>query len=118
MLSTNQLIEALNEAISDEFVEEVFRQEVILPAEGDHFEVELGGKWVKIPTSAELNVLTKVLVVDCTVARSIGVYQVQLGIGKMACHDNGIVEVRYCFATLFFNAQKRLTTYDFHRTMS
>ncbi len=70
-----------------------------------------------IPSGVQLEVIAKSL---HTYSYDIGFghhYQVQVAIGGVTSLEHGIVDARYCFATLFYNLALKLITIDFHREM-
>jgi len=44
-------------------------------------------------------------------------YRVQVAIGGIQRKSHGILYAKYCFATLYYNAESRLITADFHKDM-
>jgi hypothetical protein len=118
MKTTNQVVSILDEALEDSVVVQVFSHLAHEMSQDDVFEVEVSeDKYIKIPADVSVSILTKVFVKDYTTDLKFGVYRVQIGIGDVVCRVNGIVEVQYCFATLYFNDEKKLNTFDFHTIM-
>lgn len=113
-MTTTQVEVALDEALSDSYIFEVFTKVVSEMSHNGFYQVEAAeDKFIQIPVDAGISVLTKCFVKNSTTEIKFGTYIVQVALGSVVCRKNGVIEVQYCFAILYFNDEKKLNTFDF-----
>jgi len=84
-------------------------------AEGTDIEFETG--YVRVPENPHVAVVTKAYLKEYyDVAFGSG-YRVQVAIGGVQEEQFGILKARYCFATLYYNCERKMITVDFHQDM-
>jgi hypothetical protein len=111
---TETVMNALNDALSDSFIEEELRS-IFRQCEGPAgvIEIELNERFVPVPIDAKIEVLTKTFVRETyDLGFSTG-YRAQVAIGGVAGGTGHQLVAVYCFATLFFNADCQRITVDF-----
>lgn len=117
-MSTDRMVHMMNEILPDSVVEEELRA-LLRQAqdEGGSAPVELNGNVVSVPVDVAIEVVTKAFFEERQDAGFPTGFRVQVAIGGIT--SNGVLGLvaRYCFATLFFNAEGRRFTVDFHTSV-
>ena len=117
-MSRDIMVRTMNEILPDSVVEEELRA-ILRQAqeEGGNAPVELNGNIVSVPVDVDIEVVTKAFFEERHDAGFPTGFRVQVAIGGIS--SNGVLGLvaTYCFATLFFNAEGRRFTVDFHTKM-
>ena len=110
----------LDEALPDEkIVRDILSMLREYTREGG-VEIELDegeGKTVFIPENPRVEIVTKVLLKEYYDVNFRSGYRVQIALGGIKENKYGILSARYCFATLYYNLEKKFLSLDFHYSM-
>lgn len=110
-------INALDVAIPDDVVERELRtllQKEAHDSDCVHIEFsEVEGGSIAVPLDVKIEIMTKSFFKEY-LQQCIGDFRVQVAIGGAAINEGGVLVAKYCFATLWFNAQGQRFTIDFH----
>jgi len=114
-MKTADVIASMDLALPDADVVASLRQ-LLEDGKDEHgfVSIELDEKWVPVPVDAHIELITKAF---CSVLRSFGFstgFRVQVAIGGATEQAGSGWVAKYCFATLFFNAECVRFTVDFH----
>ena len=105
---------ALDSALTDAQVIEDLRTILRQGAVDGVVRIELDEQWVPVPLETELVLVTKAFFKEYQ-RSPFGTYKAQVAIVGIADHRHGVLEAKYCFATLYYNAKGVCFTTDFHR---
>jgi len=78
---------------------------------------EAEGKTVFIPENPRVEIVTKVLLKEYYDVNFRSGYRVQIALGGIQEQKYGILDARYCFATLYYNLEGEMLSLDFHPNM-
>lgn len=117
-MNSDRMVRTMNEILPDSVVEEELRTVLRQTQdEGGNAPVELNGNIVSVPVGVDIEVVTKAFFDERQDAGFPTGFRVQVALGGIS--NNGVLGLvaTYCFATLFFNAEGRRFTVDFHTTL-
>lgn len=119
-MTLDDAISLLEAAIPDETVQEALMRILQQCAKDDlsidiEFE-ELPEGHISVPITATVEIVTKGFV-EMYHGQAFGTFEAQVAIGGVVDDGDVTLKAGYCFATLFFNAERKCFTIDFHLEM-
>jgi hypothetical protein len=115
-MDTDAVLRALDAALPDSTILADLAR-LLWNDDRDAAHVELGGRSVRVPGGIPLEIVGKAFFKEYFDVPFNTGYRVQVAVGGVAGEEFGILKAAICFATLYYNVDRRLFTSDFHTEM-
>jgi hypothetical protein len=115
-MTTAEMIEHLEAILTDSKIVRDIDDLLSQRDDKGNVELHLNDQIVLVPPDTSVSVVTKALFKDYY-DTGFGTYKVQVAIGGVSTQEYGVIEARYCFATLYYNENLQVITADFHEAM-
>ena len=110
------LLHLLDEILSDSQINKNLLHLLRGSRANGHPVIEIEGSSVRVPVNVGFKVVTKAVIKD-RYNSGFGVLRAQVAIGDVIDHEDGDVDAKYCFATLYYDNDCNLISSDFHKNL-